>query len=305
MKNNDNWTTAKIPSQQGRVILITGANSGLGLEAAKELSKKGAMVVMAVRNLEKGKAALAKITGEYPEAQVELMHLDLSDLGSVQQFSDTFHSKYSKLDILMNNAGVMYPAKRELTKQGFEVQFGINHLGHYALTGLLLDLIKKTPQSRVVTQSSIAHRTFGDIYFNDLNFEKRYNKFMAYAQSKLANLLFTYELDRRFKENKIDAIATVAHPGVTITNLFRSSGKVIGYFTNLIAQKVDMGTLPILRAATEEGLRGGEYFGPTKMMDMRGYPKLVKSSKKSYDVKLANELWSVSETLTNITYDFS
>ncbi|MBN2613238.1 MAG: SDR family NAD(P)-dependent oxidoreductase, partial [Bacteroidales bacterium] len=156
MKNNSNWKTVKITSQQSKVILITIANSGLGLEAAKELSKKGAEVVMAVRNPEKGKVALAKITGDYPGAKVGLMHLDLSNLESVETFSSEFHAKYSKLDILMNNAGVMWPSKRELTKQGFEVQFGINHLGHFALTGLLLDLLKATPQSRVVTQSSIA-----------------------------------------------------------------------------------------------------------------------------------------------------
>ncbi|MBN2613096.1 MAG: SDR family NAD(P)-dependent oxidoreductase, partial [Bacteroidales bacterium] len=231
-----NWTTDNLPLLQGKVILITGANSGLGLEAAKELSKQGAEVVMAVRNAEKGKAALAKITGDYPDAKVGLMHLDLSNLESVETFSNEFHTKYSKLDILMNNAGVMWPAQRELTKQGFETQFGINHLGHFALTGLLLDLLKATPQSRVVTQSSIAHRRLADIYLKDLHFEKKYNRFKAYGQSKLANLLFTYELDRRFKENKINSIGVAAHPGVTKTDLFRSSGKLITFFTNLIAQ---------------------------------------------------------------------
>jgi NAD(P)-dependent dehydrogenase (short-subunit alcohol dehydrogenase family) len=299
-----NWTTSDIPSQKGKVIIITGSNSGLGFEAAKVLSQKDATVIMAVRNLEKGKEAIAKIQSENTNAKLELMQLDLSDLNSVRSFSEAFHSKYSRLDILMNNAGVMFPPKREGTKQGFEIQFGTNHLGHFALTGLLLDLIKTTPNARVVTQSSIAHKMNGNIRFDDLNWEKSYSKTAAYAQSKLANLLFTYELDRLFKLNKIDAIATASHPGITFTNLFRSTGPFMGILKTLFAQKVETGTLPLLRAATETGLTGAEFFGPTKMMEIRGYPQLVKSIRKSYDEKLAKELWSVSETLTGITYQF-
>jgi NAD(P)-dependent dehydrogenase (short-subunit alcohol dehydrogenase family) len=301
---NHNWTSKEIPSQKGKVIIITGANSGLGLEAVNVLSQKEATIIMAVRDLEKGKAAVTKIKQGNPDAKPELMQLDLADLSSVHKFSADFSSKYDRLDILMNNAGVMWPVKREETKQGFEAQFGINHLGHFALTGLLLNLIKKTPHSRVVTQSSLAHKMNGNIHFDDLNWEKSYSKTNAYAQSKLANLLFTYELDRQFKAHEINAIAVAAHPGVTITNLFRHSGVFTGIFNALFAQNVEQGTLPILRASTEEGLTGAEFFGPANLMEVRGYPKLVKSNKKSHDPKLAKDLWSVSEKLTGVSYRF-
>lgn len=298
------WTSSEIESQKGKVIIITGANSGLGLEAAKALSRKEATIIMAVRNIEKGKIASAEILKESPNASLELMHLDLSDLKSVKQFSDVFHSKFSRLDILMNNAGIMFPAKREVTKQGFEIQFGTNHLGHFALTGLLLDLIIASPDARVVTQSSMAHKMGGNIHFNDLNLERRYNKMKAYAQSKLANLLFTYELDRQFKAHKINAVAAASHPGISITNLFRTTDGIFGTLSELVAQNAEMGSLPILRAATEEGLAGAEYFGPTRLMEVRGYPELVRSNRRSYNVKLARDLWVVSENLTGISYNF-
>lgn len=301
---NSNWTSANIPDQNGKNILITGANSGLGLEAATVLSQKGANIIMAVRDLEKGKEAVEKIKSKNPSARLDLMQLDLADLNSVRKFSDEFHAKYSALHVLINNAGIMYPRKREETKQKFEIQFGTNHLGHFALTGLLLDIIKKTPHSRVVTQSSLVHKFNADIHFDDLNWEKSYGKASAYAQSKLANLLFTYELDRQFKAHKIDAIATAAHPGYTDTNLQRASGLFINIMNKLVAQEVEIGTLPILRAATEENLVGAEYFGPTKMGGMRGYPKKVKSSDKSYDTQLAKDLWAVSEKLTGVHFSF-
>ena len=304
-----NWTVRNIPSQQGKTILITGANSGLGLEASKVLSKKGAQVIMAVRNDQKGKEAIDTIKKENPHAKLDLMILDLADFESIRKFSDEFHSKYSQLNILINNAGVMAPAKRELTKQSFEVQFGANHLGHFLLTGLLLDIIKKTPNSRIANQSSLVHKQkqYGgaDIFFDDLNFEKSYNKDHAYGQSKLANLLFTYELDRQLKAHNISTIVTAAHPGYTNTNLQKNYGFFVSVImNNLIGQKVEMGTLPILRAATEENLKGTEFFGPTKMGEMKGYPELVKSSDKSYDKQLAKKLWEVSEKLTGFTYKF-
>jgi NAD(P)-dependent dehydrogenase (short-subunit alcohol dehydrogenase family) len=304
MKNN-NWTAAAIPSQKGKVIIVTGANSGLGLEAADILCQKDATVIMAVRHLEKGRAAMDKIKSKYFNAKCELMQLDLSDIESIHSFSNEFHSKYSRLDILMNNAGVMLPPKREETKQGFEIQFGINHLGHFALTGLLLDLIIKTPGARVVTQSSIAHKMLIDIDFNDLNWEKKYNNMKAYSQSKLSNLLFTFELDRQFKAHHINAIAVAAHPGISSTNLFRSSGAIINIFGPLIGQKAEIGALPMLRAATEETLSGSEYFGPDKMMESRGYPVFVKPNKNSLNIKLADDLWQASEKLTGITFKFS
>lgn len=305
----DNWTAENIPLQKGKTILITGANSGIGLEAATVLSNKGANTVMAVRNMEKGKEALMEIKAKYPDAKLELMQLDLSDFNSIRRFSKEFHNKHTQLNCLINNAGVMNPIKRELTKQNFEVQFGINHLGHFLLTSLLFDILKNTPKSRIVTQSSGVHKAKSmkpDIHFDDLNWERAYDSFQAYAQSKLANLLFTYELDRKLKAHQIDAIATAAHPGWTKTNLQSTSGFFVNnILNNLLAQNAEMGTLPILRAATEENLMGSEYFGPTKMKELRGYPELVKSSDKSYDKELSERLWIVSEELTNVHFNFN
>ncbi|MBT2560705.1 SDR family NAD(P)-dependent oxidoreductase [Pedobacter sp. ISL-68] len=305
-----NWTADNIPSQQGKTILITGANSGLGLEASKVLSGKGAQVIMTVRNLQKGKEAVETIKKENPDAKLDLMLLDLSDFQSIRRFSEDFHSRYSQLHVLINNAGVMSPPNRELTKQGFEVQFGANHLGHFLLTGLLLDITRKTPNSRIAVQSSLAHKhkQYGGGYmvFEDLNFEKKtYNKDHAYGQSKLANLLFAYELERKLKAHHISTIVTAAHPGYTNTNLQKNFGFFIKVIMNkLVAQKVEMGTLPILRAATEEGLKGSEFFGPTKMNEIKGFPELVKSNDKSYDKEIAKRLWEVSEKLTGFTYKF-
>lgn len=303
-----NWTADAIPSQQGKTILVTGANSGLGLEASKVLSSKGAHVIMTARNMKSGNEAISLIKEENADAKLDLMQLDLSDFASIRQFSQEFHQKYKQLDVLINNAGVMFPVKRELTKQNFEVQFGTNHLGHFLLTGLLLDILRSTPNSRIAIQSSGQHKAkMGkpDIHFDDLNFDKGYNKYMAYTQSKLANLLFAFELDRQLKANKIDITVVAAHPGYTKTNLVRHSGFFVqAIITNILAQSVQMGTLPILRAAIDTGVTGGEYFGPTKMGEMRGYPELVRSSDKSYDKELAGKLWRVSEKSTNFIYNF-
>ncbi len=303
-----NWTSDNIPSQHGKNILITGANSGLGLEATKVLSGKGAHIIMAVRNLSKGKEAAAKIKSENSNADLELMQLDLSDFNSIHTFSDEFHSKHNQLHVLINNAGLMNPPKREVTKQNFEIQFGTNHLGHFLLTGLLLDILKNTPGSRIVVQSSIVHKQENlkpDIHFDDLNWEKSFNSMQAYSQSKLANLLFAYELDRKLKAHNIKTIVTAAHPGWTQTNLQNTSGFFVSTILNpLLAQNVKMGTLPILRAATDENLKGSEFFGPTKMGELKGYPEQVKSSDKSYNKELAKKLWTVSENLTGFTYNF-
>jgi len=300
-----NWTTANIPDLSGKNILITGANSGLGFHAAMALSGKGANIIMAVRNLDKGNEAAALIKTRYPNAKLDVMPLDLSDLDSIKHFSEAFHAKYNSLDVLMNNAGVMAIPKRETTRQGFEMQFGTNHLGHFALTGLLLDLIKKTPGSRITTQSSGLHKAIDTIRFDDINWTRSYTKWKAYAQSKLANLLFTYELDRQLKAHHIDAIATASHPGFAETNLQRHSGFLVAYLANkLLAQTAEMGSLPILRAATENNLKGSEYFGPTKMSEMRGYPELVQSNNASHDMEAAKNLWDISEKLTGIHYEF-
>ncbi|WP_341899915.1 oxidoreductase [Fluviicola taffensis] len=305
-----NWTKDNIPSQQGKTILITGATSGIGLEAAKVLSEKGAKIILPVRNLEKGKRAEQEIKQRCKSADVTLMKLDISDLDSVRLFADEFLKKYSKLDLLLNNAGIMWTPQKEITKQGQELQFATNHLGHFLLTGLLMPLLKATPNSRVISQSSVLHKKGQGqnfeptIYFDDLNFSKGYDTKKAYAQSKLANLLFTYELDRRFKAADIHSIATASHPGYTATNLQKDAGFMMKVMNVLLAQKVNMGSLPILRAATEPSLKGAEFFGPTKMSEMKGFPELVRSSDTSYDSNLAKKLWEVSEKLTNHKYEF-
>lgn len=302
------WTSADIPSQIGKIIVITGANSGLGFEAARVLSEKGATVILAVRNIGKGKDAYDRIKIENPEAKLKVLELDLNDFGSIINFAATFKEHFQHLHVLINNAGVMAPSKRTFTKQGFEVQFGVNHLGHYLLTGHLLDILDRTPESRVVTQSSVVHKQkqYGaEIFFNDLNFEKKYNKNFAYGQSKLANLLFTYELDRLFKQHQIDCIATAAHPGYTATSLQSHYGFFVRVILNfLFAQKVSIGALAILRAATQEDLKGSEFFGPNRWGEIKGHPVRLKSSDRSYDRPLARKLWEISEQLAQYKYGF-
>jgi NAD(P)-dependent dehydrogenase (short-subunit alcohol dehydrogenase family) len=304
-----NWTKESISSQQGKTVLITGATSGLGLEAAKVLSEKGAKIILPVRNLEKGKIAVQEIRQRFKSADIELVKLDISDFDSVRIFADEFKKKHSKLDLLLNNAGIMWTPQKQTSKQGQEMQFATNHLGHFLLTGLLMPLLKSTPKSRVITQSSLLHKkALGQnfeptIYFDDLNFSKSFDTKKAYAQSKLANLLFTYELDRRFKAANINSIATAAHPGYTATNLQKGLGFMLMAMNVLVAQKVDIGALPILRAATEPNLKGAEFFGPAKMNEMKGFPELVRSSDTSYDRNLALKLWDVSEKLTNHKYE--
>ena len=298
-----NWTIDQIVDQSGKIVLITGGNSGIGLEAAKVLSLKNAEVILTARSNENGKKAVEAIKSQYPSANVNWMVLDLADLDNVRAFSEAFHAKYKKLDILINNAGVMYPPSRTVTKHHFELQFGTNHLGHFALTALLLDILKATPGARVSTQSSIAHTLLKKINLHDLNWEKSYSRINAYSQSKLANLLFTYELDRQLKKHGLEVIANAAHPGVTNTNLFRTSG--FGAITKWVTQRVELGALPILRAATEPGLLGSEYVGPNGIGGMRGYPIHVRSTSTSRDETLAKALWAASERLTKITFDFS
>lgn len=307
---NKNWATNDIPSQNGKTIIITGASSGIGLEAAKVLSEKGGKIILPIRNLEKGNEAIQAIKQRFPDADVELMKLDISDLDSVREFADEFKKKYNKLDLLLNNAGIMWPPQRNLSKQGYDLQFATNHLGHFLLTGLLLPLLKSTSNSRIVTQSSVLHKkTQGQsfeptIQFDDLTFAKNFDTKKAYAQSKLANLLFTYELDRRLKRSKTNTIATASHPGYTATNLQKDAGFMMKIMNVIMAQKVEMGVLPILRAATEPNLKGAEFFGPTKMNELKGYPELVQSSETSYDKNLASKLWEISEKLVDFKYDF-
>jgi NAD(P)-dependent dehydrogenase (short-subunit alcohol dehydrogenase family) len=294
-----NWTAESIPDLTGKVAIVTGANSGIGYTAARALARKGATVILACRNKEKGQAAVRQIERAYPAAKVELLQIDLSDLTSVRRFADGFTNRYDRLDILINNAGIM-ATPFGTTTDGFELQFGTNHLGHFALTGLLLDCIIRTPQERVVTVSSWGHQ-FGEIDFDDLNGEKDYDPGDAYAQSKLANLLFTYELQRRFEGAGVDAIAVAVHPGWTATNL-PVHRRMIWTLNPLIGQKPAMGALPALYAATAPDVQGGDYYGPRGWGGLRGCPIKVQSSDRSYDTAVAARLWAVSEELTGVRY---
>ncbi|WP_238188325.1 oxidoreductase [Paenibacillus sp. L3-i20] len=296
------WNENNIGSQKNSVIVITGGNAGIGFEQANVLANKGATIILAVRNVDYGKAAIEKIKKSNRNATVDTIRLDLSDLDSVQSFSHSFNSKYDKLDVLINNAGVMMPPEGK-TKQDFELQFGVNHLGHYALTGLLLPTLLKTNKSRIITVSSLAHGWKGaTIYFDNLHWEGNYNKTLAYCQSKLANLLFTYELDRRLKNKGYSTLSLAAHPGWSTTNLQNHLNFFAKKIVHLLSQSASMGALPILRAATDNNVIGGEYFGPPGKLQNRGYPIQVKSSDLSHDQTLAKRLWDVSAELTGIQY---
>lgn len=296
------WTTADISDQTGRLAIITGANTGLGFETAKALAAKGARVVLAVRNLEKGKRAVAEIVAEVPAADLELQELDLGSLASVRAAADQIRSNHDRIDLLINNAGVMYPPK-QTTEDGFEMQLGTNHLGHFAFTGLLLDRLLPVAGSRVVTVSSIGHRINAAIHFDDLQWERGYSRVGAYGQSKLANLLFTYELQRRLTGEKTTAL--VAHPGGSDTELIRHLPRALQAAVPLLRplfQDAAAGALPTLRAATDPGALGGQYFGPDGLGGTRGNPKVVPSSDRSHDADLQRRLWTVSEELTGVTY---
>jgi NAD(P)-dependent dehydrogenase (short-subunit alcohol dehydrogenase family) len=296
------WTTANIPDQTGRTAVITGANTGLGYETAAALAAKGARVVLAVRNIEKGKAAAILIGRRTPGADVAIQQLDLGSLASVREAAEALRAEHQAIDLLINNAGVMYPPK-ETTEDGFELTFGTNHLGHFALTGLLLDRLLPVSGSRVVTVSSIGHRINAAIHFDDLHWERRYSRVGAYGQSKLANLLFTYELQRRLTGEQTSALA--AHPGGSDTELMRHLPGVLQRAVPVLRplfQDAEFGALPTLRAATGPDAVGGQYFGPGGPGGLRGYPKVVTSSKQSHDTALQRRLWAVSEELTGVSY---
>src|SRR5258705_6558932 len=278
------WTTADIPDQTGRTAVITGANTGLGYETAAALAAKGAHVVLAVRNIEKGNAAADLITRANPGAGVAVQELDLSSLESIRSAADELRSKHDNIDLLINNAGVMFTPK-STTKDGFELQFGTNHLGHFALTSLLLDRVLAAPGSRIVTVSSQGHRFVRGIRFDDLQWERSYGRVGAYGQAKLANLLFTYELQRRLIGT--NTIAVAAHPGGSRTELTRNLPPLVAAVTRLaepLFQSAEMGALPTLRAATDPGVLGGQDYGPDGFGEHRGYPKIVASTAASHDV---------------------
>jgi NAD(P)-dependent dehydrogenase (short-subunit alcohol dehydrogenase family) len=293
------WSAENIPDQTGRVAIVTGANTGIGYEIARALARKKAIVILACRNSTKGEAALQRILREQSSAKVRFMRLDLADLSSVQGFARDYADRQDRADILVNCAGVMATPFAK-TADGFELQFGTNHLGHFALTGLLLNVILCTPQARVVTMSSGGHR-FGRMEFDNLNGQKGYDPQAAYAQSKLANLLFTYELQRRLAALRQDAIAVAAHPGWTRTEL-AVHWRMVRVLSRFIGQTAERGALPALYAATAIDVQGGDYYGPEGWMGVRGYPAKSRSSESSYDLETAARLWSVSEELTGVRY---
>jgi NAD(P)-dependent dehydrogenase (short-subunit alcohol dehydrogenase family) len=305
------WEEADVPDQSGRVAVVTGANTGIGYHTAAALAYRGAHVVLAVRNLEKGNAALSRIVAASPgasKADVTLQALDLTSLDSVHTAADALRSAYPRIDLLINNAGVMYTPK-QVTKDGFEMQFGTNHLGHFALTGLLLDHLLPVRGSRVVTVSSMGHRIRAAIHFDDLQLERRYDRIAAYGQSKLANLLFTYELQRRLSGRPAadkSTIAVAAHPGTSNTELARNLPRIIKPMADVLGpvlfQSAAMGALPTLRAATDRAVQGGQYYGPDGFAEQRGHPKVVNSSAQSHDENLQRRLWTVSEELTGVTF---
>ena len=293
------WDRENISNQEGKVVIVTGSSSGLGFETANVLASKKATVVIAVRNEVKGDAAVKKIQVENPNADVQVMLVDLADLESVHKFAENFKKKFTKLDLLINNAGVMNPPYTK-TKDGFELQFGTNHLGHFALTGLLIDLIKNTPTSRIVNVSSTAHK-IGNLNFNDLNWEtRRYNKFRSYGDSKLANLYFTKELQKRLGKQSSDIIVASAHPGASATELSRHS--IFFRVLSLFVQNSSMGALPTLYAAVAPDVQGNDYYGPGGFQELGGYPRKVESTKRAKRDDVAANLWDVSEEMTGVHY---
>jgi NAD(P)-dependent dehydrogenase (short-subunit alcohol dehydrogenase family) len=305
--SNSKWNTNDIPDLNGKVFIVTGGNSGLGYESVKVFARHGATVVLASRTVDKGEQARKKILIETPGSKIAVMPLDISDLSSIRAFETDFKLKYNRLDVLLNNAGIM-TTPYFLTKDGFEGQVGTNHLGHFALTGLLLEMLIKTPLSRVVNVSSMAHKQ-GTMDFENLLYEngKGYNPMNAYGRSKLANLLFTYELQRKFSEKKIDSIAVAAHPGVSKTNLARYIEdkllfKILYPLFSHFFQDAAQGALPQIRASVDPGVEGAAYYGPDGFRELKGNPVLVKSNKASHSLSDARMLWEISETLTKVKY---
>ena len=294
------WNESNISDQTDKVFIVTGPTSGLGKETSIVLARKHATVIMAARDLKKAESVKKEILNENENAKIDIQELDLCSLESINSFAETINKKYKALDVLINNAGIM-ACPYSKTKDGFEIQIGTNHLGHYALTGLLLPLIKKTPNSRIVNVSSISHKS-GNIDFDDLNWEKRkYKTWSAYGDSKLANLYFTYELSHKLGANKGNTKVLAAHPGYSDTELQRHSG-IANFMNTFFAQKAKVGTLGGLRAATDPNAKSGDYYGSPSFGETRGHPIKLKSNKLSYNKDNAKKLWKLSEELTGVSY---
>ena len=300
------WTEKNVPDQSGRLAIVTGSNTGLGYDNARVLAAHGAKVVMAVRDTAKGEEAAARIRKLTPGADVAVHKLDLGSLASVRTAGAELAAAYPRIDLLINNAGVMYPPK-STTADGFELQFGTNHLGHFALTGLLLNNLLPVDNSRVVVVASIAHKIKAKIDFDDLHWEKRsYDKVASYGQSKLANLMFAYDLQRRLAAAEAKTIAVAAHPGVAATELSRHVPGYelpgVAWLFGKVLNTSEVGALATMRAATDPNVKGGQYWGPDGFREMRGYPELATSSEQSRDEAIQERLWKVSEELTGVTY---
>lgn len=303
------WTEADMPKQSGRIAVVTGANSGLGYYTSLALARQGGRVIMACRNLVKGEEARQALMSFQPEAEPELWELDLSDLSSVRSFADKLLAVHGGPDLLINNAGVMALPYMK-TRDGFEMQFGVNHLGHFALAALLFPGMKDKPEARIINVSSLAHHS-GRIRFDDIHWAKGYSKWGAYGMSKLANLLFTSELNRKLREAKSTIITAAAHPGYADTSLvakgmLMDDSKGIAGFVNLanrfLAQSGEMGSLPSLYAATSPDVEAGAFYGPSGLLKMRGWPAREKPNSKRVTTELAVRLWELSEDLTGIKF---
>jgi NAD(P)-dependent dehydrogenase (short-subunit alcohol dehydrogenase family) len=306
------WTPAEIPDQAGKTALITGANSGVGYHTTLELARRGAHVTLACRSQARGEDALQRIRSELPLAEVELASLDLADLDSVQKLADGFLGQGRALDILVNNAGVMAIPRRQTTAQGFEMQMGVNHLGHFGLTGRLLPALLARPAARIVTVSSFNHRLARNVGLDDLQSERAYAPWSTYNRSKLANVLFFLELDRRLRRNGQTAVSVGAHPGYAATNLQRSgpqtggptlSSRLLAALTPLLAQSEEQGAWPSLYAATAAGVTGGGYYGPDRLGETRGHPRPAHIAKQGRDEDAARRLWEISAELTHVSYE--
>lgn len=302
------WTAAQMLPQTGKTVLITGANSGIGYQAALELARHGAHVLLGVRNSAKGQQALQRLLREIPSANAEIVELDIASLQSVHSFAESFVSRGEALDILINNAGVMALPTRELTPDGFERQFGTNHLGHFALTGLLLPALSRALAPRVVTVSSLAHRN-GKMDTTNLQSEHDYKPWDAYNNSKLANLLFANELDRRVQAAGLPLLSVSVHPGISKTSIFANGpgagdlkAKVVNLLAPILMQDDAKGALPTEFAATDPGVRGGEYIGPDGFGEFKGFPKVVQPRPQALDQAAARTLWQTSERLTGVSY---
>jgi len=301
----DVWTAADIPAQTGRVAVVTGSNTGVGYEIAAALADKGAHVVLAVRNIEKGEAARTQILTSCPDAVVTVQKLDLASSRSVRAAADALRAAHPTIDLLINNAGV-FTLDKSATEDGFEMQFGTNHFGHFMLTGLLLPSLLATDGSRVVTMSSPGHRVRAAIDLDHLKLDSSYSRYSGYGQSKLANLLFTYELARRLEAADTKTAALAAHPGAAATELMRGAPRLVRApvqaLFHLWAQSPAMGALPPLRAATDPDATGGQYYGPDGRGEQRGHPIVVDSSAQSHDEEFQHRLWDASEELTGVRY---